>query len=413
MSNWPRRRYRVRAAAGMMLALGVAAGVAGPAQARPVLKLPPRSAAVSWGDNQHGQLGDGTTTARATYAGVTGLSNGVTQVSAGEDNSMALTTGGILWTWGDAVELGTGSTTDSTVPVQVPGLAGITQVSAGLGFDLALRSDGTVWGWGLNTFGELGDGNTDSVRTPVQVSGMTAVSQIAAGNGFALAVRSDGTVWGWGWNNHGQLGNGTTSDSDVPVQVTGLTNVIRIAAGDASALALRVQFRRIGSGFTAVRTAWTWGVNNAGQLGDGTDTGRATPELVSGINVPSITAIAVGGGDCMVLGSDGSVWGWGANFDGELGNGSDAAAFRPVKILDAAVTAIAVGQSHALVLLGNGNVLAWGSGYFGLGSSSLVPVIIPSLAGVTQISAGNNYSLAVHQVAAVSVPGGAPGTPQR
>ena len=73
---------------------------------------------------------------------------------------MALTTGGTVWTWGDEEELGNGSTADSTVPVQVPGLAGITQVAAGLGFDLALRSDGTVWGWGLNTFGQLGDGNT-------------------------------------------------------------------------------------------------------------------------------------------------------------------------------------------------------------------------------------------------------------
>ena len=378
-----------------------------------MLKLPPRSAAVSWGDNQHGQLGDGTTTARATYAGVTGLSNGVTQVSAGEDNSMALTTGGILWTWGDAVELGTGSTTDSTVPVQVPGLAGITQVSAGLGFDLALRSDGTVWGWGLNTFGELGDGNTDSVRTPVQVSGMTAVSQIAAGNGFALAVRSDGTVWGWGWNNHGQLGNGTTSDSDVPVQVTGLTNVIRIAAGDASALALRVQFRRIGSGFTAVRTAWTWGVNNAGQLRRRHRHGPGDPRTGvrhqcpvhhrhrrrrRRLHGPRLGRVGLGMGRELRRRTRQRLGRRRVPAGEDTGRSGDRHRGR---------------QSHALVLLGNGNVLAWGSGYFGLGSSSLVPVIIPSLAGVTQISAGNNYSLAVHQVAAVSVPGGAPGTPQR
>jgi Regulator of chromosome condensation (RCC1) repeat len=83
-------RYRVRTAAGIVLAFGVAAS---PAQAQPVLQLPPRSAAVSWGDNQHGQLGNGSTTASATYAGVSGLSSGVAQVSAGFDSSMALTTG--------------------------------------------------------------------------------------------------------------------------------------------------------------------------------------------------------------------------------------------------------------------------------------------------------------------------------
>ena len=128
MSIW--RAMRVRAAAGIVLAVGAAA-VAGPAQAQPALQLLPRSAAVSWGDNQHGQLGNGSTTARATYAGVSGLSSGVAQVSAGFDSSMALTAGGTVWTWGDEVTLGTGSAAESTVPVQVPGLAGITQIAAG------------------------------------------------------------------------------------------------------------------------------------------------------------------------------------------------------------------------------------------------------------------------------------------
>jgi alpha-tubulin suppressor-like RCC1 family protein len=355
------KRYRVRAAAGIVLVAGVvvSAAVAGPAQAQPVLKLPPRSAAVSWGDNQHGQLGNGSMTHSATYAGVSGLSSGVAQVSAGGDNSMALTTDGTVWTWGNETELGTGSTADSAVPVQVPGLAGITQVAAGLGFDLALRSDGTVWAWG--------------------------------------------------WNASGQLGDGSTTDSDVPVQVAGLSNVIQIAAGNSSAMAVRVQIRRGGS----IRTVWTWGINSSGELGDGTRTDRSTPELVSGIDVPSITAISAGGGFSLVLGSDGSVWGWGDDFDGELGDGTDHTALRPVKILDGAVTGISAGAGHALALLRGGSVLAWGGGLFGTPSFSLVPVIVPSLAGVTQISAGNDYSLAVHQVVLVFVPGGVPGTLRR
>jgi len=143
MSIWRAVRYRARAAAGIVLAFGVAAGataVASPAQAQRVLRLPPRSAAVSWGDNQHGQLGNGNTTASATYAGVSGLSNGVAQVCAGADNSMALTTGGVVWTWGNGLALGTGSTANSAVPVQVPGLADITQIAAGQGFGFDLAS---------------------------------------------------------------------------------------------------------------------------------------------------------------------------------------------------------------------------------------------------------------------------------
>jgi alpha-tubulin suppressor-like RCC1 family protein len=416
MSIWRAMRYRVRAAAGIVLAFGVTAGaaaVASPAQAQPALQLPPRSAAVSWGDNENGELGNGSTTASATYAGVSGLSSGVAQVSAGFDNSMALTTAGTVWTWGDAVALGTGSNADSAVPVQVPGLAGITQIAAGpgFGFDLALRSDGTVWGWGLNILGQLGDGNTALARTPVQVTGLTGVTQIAAGDGFSLALRSDGTVWAWGWNRNGVLGDGTptASASDVPVQVPGLSNVIQIAAGYTSAMAVRVQARR-GS---VVRTVWTWGANSFGELGDGTTTDSATPVEVFGINVPAVTAISAGRGFSMVLGSDGSVWGWGLNSDGELGNGTTASELRPAEILDGAVTGISAGYSHALALLRGGSVLAWGTGLFGTGTSSLNPEVVPSLAGVTQVSAGNDYSLAVHQVVLVFVPGGVSGTLRR
>jgi len=414
MSIWRAMRYRVRAAAGIVLAFGVAVGaaaVASPAQAQPVLRLPPHSAAVSWGDNQDGELGNGTTTGRATYAGVSGLSSGVAQVSAGSGNSMALTVGGTVWTWGDRLVLGSYSSTDSTVPVQVPGLAGITQIAAGsFSFDLALRSDGTVWGWGLNVLGQLGDGSLVSSRTPVQVTGLTGVTQIAAGDGFGLALRSDGTVWAWGWNLNLVLGDGApaVTESDVPVQVTGLSNVIQIAAGTTSAMAVRVQARR-GS---IIRTVWTWGNNGNGQLGDGTTTDSATPVEVSGINAPSITAISAGGRFSMVLGSDGSVWGWGENSSGELGNGTETTQLRPVEILVGAVTGISAGQSHALVLLRGGSVLAWGTGQFGTGSFSLTPKVVPSLAGVTQISAGDDYSLAVHQVR-VLVPGGVSGTLRR
>ncbi|MGH3176301.1 MAG: hypothetical protein ACRDPF_20865 [Streptosporangiaceae bacterium] len=118
MSIWRARRYQVQAAAGIVLALGVAVGavgVAGPAQARSVLKLPPRSAAVSWGDNQDGQLGNGSTTSNATYAGVSGLSNGVAQVSAGSAGNSSLT------------------------PVPVLSLAGVTQISAGDDYSLAVH----------------------------------------------------------------------------------------------------------------------------------------------------------------------------------------------------------------------------------------------------------------------------------
>ena len=191
------------------------------------------------------------------------------------------------------------------------------------------------------------------------------MTQIAAGDGFGLALRSDGTVWGWGANRSGVLGAGVPvdTDSDVPVQVTGLSDVIQIAAGGTSAMAVRVQARR-GS---VVKTVWTWGNNSAGQLGDGTTTTSAAPVQVSGIDVPAVTAISAGGAFSMVLGSDGSVWGWGANSLGQLGTGTTASELRPVKILIGAVTAISAGQFHALVLLRGGTV----AGEAGVGKSAL------------------------------------------
>jgi alpha-tubulin suppressor-like RCC1 family protein len=412
MSIWRAGRFRVRAAGSVVLALGAtavgAAAVAGPAQAQPVLRLPLRSAAVSWGDNQHGQLGAGSSTGSLgseTYVGVSGLSNGAAQVSAGLDsNSVAVRTDGTVWTWGDGLELGNGSTADSTVPVQVPGLAGVTRVSAGFGFDLALRSDGTVWAWGLNFYGQLGDGNSDeSALTPVQVGGLTGVTQIAAGNGFGLALRSDGTVWAWGFNGFGELGDGNTVNVDVPVRIGGLSGVTQIAAGASSAMAAQtLVFKGLN-----LWSVWTWGYNHFGQLGDGTTTEHNTPEQVAGISVPTVAQIAVGGGYSMVLGSDGSLWGWGENADGEVGLGNTSPEWRPAETMfpNSGITSIAAGYSHVLALRSDGTVMAWGAGLFGSDTRSPSPDPVPGLTGVTQVSAGDNFSLAVHQVVPIFLPG--------
>jgi alpha-tubulin suppressor-like RCC1 family protein len=125
-------------------------------------------------------------------------------------------------------------------PVQVSGLSGITAISAGDGQSLALESDGTVWDWGMDMFGELGNGTVTSIiSSPVQATGLSGVVAIAAGNNQSFALKSDGTVWAWGLNDDGQLGNGTTTDSATPVQVSGLTGCVSIAAGVEFSLAIQ------------------------------------------------------------------------------------------------------------------------------------------------------------------------------
>jgi alpha-tubulin suppressor-like RCC1 family protein len=361
------------------------------------------------GKQRTGQVGNGTGFDSTLYSGVTGLT-GVTQVSAGELYSLALTSDGTVWAWGSgaAGELGTGSTADSSVPVQVSNLTGVTQIAAGNEFSLALTSAGSVWAWGTNAQGELGNNSRTGGDVPVPIAGLTGVTQIAAGNGFGLALLSNGTVWAWGGNGLGELGDGTTTDSLVPVQVTGLSQVTQIAAAGAFGLAARTQ------GFvTTLTSVWAWGDNQFGELGDGTAVRRSTPEQVSGISVPSIRQIAAGGEFAVVLGSDGSEWAWGADNEGQLGNAATSAVQRrPVETVGMAsgITHISAGAFHVLALRSDGTVLAWGddaAGEIGNGTisdSPTLPTEVTGLTNVTQVSAGGDFSLAVHTVYGIHLP---------
>jgi hypothetical protein len=187
---------------------------------------------------------------------------------------------------------------------------------------VALKSDDTVWTWGSNSNGQLGDGKTTDESTPVQVSGLSGIIAIAAGYSHTVALKSDGTVWTWGSNGNGQLGDGKTTDKSTPGQVSGLSSVIAIAAGYAHTVALRNDFTDV--------TVWTWGSNSNGQLGDGKTTDKHTPGQVSKLS--GLTAIAAGYTHTVALKSDGTVWTWGSNGNGQLGDGSTTDRWTPVQI---------------------------------------------------------------------------------
>lgn len=288
---------------------------------------------------------------------------------------------GVAWAWGynGFGQLGNGNVNSQPNPVPMTHdngfvITGAAAVSAGTLHSLVLRSDGMVFAVGANSFGQLGDGtNTDRARA-IAVPGLANVTAIAAGGQFSLALRADGTVWAWGANSNGQLGDGTLTDRNTPTLVQGLAGVVAIAAGSEHALAL------LGSG-----GAVAWGSNSLGQLGDNTTTNRTTPVPVLGFS--RAFSIAAGGNNSAAFGEVFFVWG--SNSNGQLGAGSASPAFRAVAgqvpALPGPVTGFSLGGNHMLALLPDGTVWAWGandSGQIGNGTTGgnvLAPVQVAGL----------------------------------
>ena len=269
----------------------------------------------------------------------------------------------------------------------------------GLDYGIALKSDGTVWYWVSQ-----GGGNQQDNAKASQVSGLKDITAISTGFGNSLALDSDGIVWSWGNNYNGQFGIGTTGGGDQPqgtttvpgttspptiqqpVQVNNLDNVIAISSGLQHCLALKSD-----------GTVWAWGDNGWGQLGDRTTIDRYIPTQVK--NLEGIIAISAGHYHSLALKSDGTVWAWGDNESGELGNGMTSNSYIPVQVEGLKkVTAIAAGEAHSLALRSDGTVWSWGNnenGQAGNGSQNtkenpavVTPVKVSNLKNVTAIAEG-------------------------
>jgi len=274
-------------------------------------------------------------------------------VAAGQMHTHALVADGTVYGWGLNYngQVGDGTATTRLSPVMVA--SDVVALAAGDNHTLALKRDGTVVAWGRNTYGQIGDGTTYERRSPVPVSGLTEVVAVAAGGEHSLALRADGTVWGWGRNSEGELGDGTHVNRSSPSQVAGLSGVVALAAGGDVSVALISDQAEAG-------TVWTWGDNTHGQLGDGTTVGQSRPIKVAG--VPSATAVAAGRDWVLVRLANGVLWTWGANDVGQLGDGSTT--MRPWPDAGprvAPLEGVSSGTRHGLALTPEGVAWAWGS----------------------------------------------------
>ncbi|MBL7500260.1 hypothetical protein I6A81_29235 [Frankia sp. CN7] len=281
---------------------------------------------------------------------------------------------GLSWGSNNYGELGDGTMTARNRPVNTVGLPNLTAMSAGSSgaFSVALDELGNVWAWGTNTQGELGDGTTTPHGTPIKVPGLTRVTQVTAGGAHVLALRSDGTVWAWGDNRYGQLGAGQGPEQDAtPKPVPGLTDVKQISAGEGHNLALK-----------ADGTVWGWGYNEYGQLGTLAQQVIYTPVQIHGIG-KVVAQLSAGTFHSVALRTDGSVWAWGSNGCGQVSPATSWNAVHtvPVRIPRlSGVLQVSAGRENTLVVSADGyqgRVLGWGCNSNGELASEIWPITFP------------------------------------
>lgn len=315
-------------------------------------------AAMCWGHNDYGQLGDGTLTNSPGPIAVQGLASGVAAVAVGGSHSCALTAAGGVECWGHNYygQLGDGTRTDRTTPVDVGGMSsGVIAISAGFLHTCVLTAAGGMSCWGINADGQLGDGTTGVYRSaPAGVTGLSSgVAAIAAGGMFTCALTSGGGVKCWG----SQPGNGRFSDSSTPMDVTSLTSgVAAIEAGQHHACAV-----------TTAGGVLCWGTNQNGQLGDGTISGiQPTPVAVSGLS-SGVAAVTAGDSHTCALTMAGGVKCWGGNYRGQLGDGTDLQRSTPVDAsgLASGITAVEAGPAHTCAINSSTGVVCWGENGYG------------------------------------------------
>jgi alpha-tubulin suppressor-like RCC1 family protein len=319
-------------------------------------------------------------------------------IAAGERHSAFIKPDGSLWAWGgnESGQLGDGTVQPRSRPVRIGDAADWTSVAAGDRHTLALKRDGTLWSWGADDFGQSGRGGGSPA--PMQVGTGRTWFAIACGAGHALALQRNGSLWAWGWNHAGQAGNFGTENVAVPSAVC--------IGSDARSASADRKWNSIAAGLahsTAIRTDgfWTWGLNESGQLGilvHGKTPNRYSPSQVS----PAGTwrAVAPGGAHTLGIQSDGSLWTWGDNRNGQLGTGSTEASPTPIRVGNAVWKAVAAGEAHSAGVQQDGTLWAWGrnaAGQLGFltASDELSPLKVDAATDWVAVAAGRTHTIAI------------------
>jgi len=377
------------------------------------IALKSNGAIYAFGDNSSGQFGSGSTTSSTSLVLACRDSLGWVGSDPGAQFTVARRSNGTLWSWGDnfSGQLGDGNTTARLTPVQVGSAANWSSHSAGLSHVVALRSDGTLWSWGDNSFGQLGNGSLNPSLVPIQITSTGDWAAVSAGDSHTLALKADGTLWAWGDNSSGQLGVGSNLQGNQPQQVltpgsTGNfnSNWVAVSAGGSHSVGLQ-----------ADGSLWVWGDNSLGQLGAAFLAPTSSPQQLTNHALAllhpgfdsSWKAISAGLGHTLGLQANGTLWSWGDNSDGQLGNGDPALAGQPTPVqvlnsLTAPYLSAVAADSHSTALRADGTLWSWGSdlsGQLGNGANPTPPATPVQEAGLASdwayLSAAGSHSEAL------------------
>ena len=362
-------------------------------------------ALFTWGNNAVGNLGDDTILHRSSPVQI-GTSSWTTVsaggITAGTDfTTLALTADNVLYGWGAGAsgQLGQLFVANKSSPVQISsftnntlqstyltatGKTGFswTKINAGgsIGSSAAIRSDGALFTWGINSFGQLGQNSTVNTNSPIQL-GTTSWSQISIGNNAMYAIRNDNTLWSWGLNTIGQLGQNDLVHRSSPVQVG--TSSWTIVSGSVATGTLVSTLACVG----AIRSdgaLFTWGNNNAGQLGDGTILHRSSPVQVG---TSSWTKVSAGDVSVYAIRLDGALFSWGDNTSGQLGSTTIVPRSSPVQIGTSSWSSVSAGLSYAMAIRTNSTLWSWGINANGqLGDNTILPRSSPVQIGTSSWS---------------------------
>ena len=363
-----------------------------------------------WGQGDYGALGNGNTTVRYSSPIQVGSLTNWKQLSCAAYTTAAVKTDGTLWTWGGGTgnngQLGNGAAIGFwySSPIQVGLLNNWKQVSMNQ-HTAAVKNDATMWTWGYNVYGQLGNGNTINYSSPIQVGSLTNWKQVVASSYNTAAVKTDGTLWAWGLNVYGQLGLGesdvvadfSTANLSSPMQASGGTTW---ANTDPYTQILTLSHRALHSALIKQDgTLWVGGVNNAGQLGNGTTITYSSPIQIG--NLTNWKQVAISGQSSYNIGitaaikTDGTLWTWGSDSYGGLGNGTTLYYSSPIQV--GALTTwkqVSCGyRENVYAVKTDGTLWAWGNGTSGeLGNGTALkyssPVQVGSLTNWNSVSGG-------------------------